>query len=454
MKLACVDYCKEKKQGQVICRQAPYLPSVKAVHEHKSNIKREVSVVRERSNIINTVQKHVERVLAKDWASGIADYRYRASREWNLGYIMEVLMAGALMGCKTLREIETVSEVYADRVPDTTLHDMMIRINPESLRAELAKGVKQALRAHELPKEEFPVRITAIDGKYNYNTAIAVNEFSEPIGGGGNDEQFRHMALRAMYVSGETKLFLGQHEIVSKNSETKGLIPFVHELLNNYGNTGLLEVVSVDAGMVSKSNAAQLIQLGLDYIMALKGSQPKLFALVEEIFKDRAPDCVAEEIQNGKQFTRKLYRTPAPAIESWAHGKELWKIETSSVDKNGRSGKTEVRYYITSLVPATLTNSQVLHAIRMHWGIENNANWCFDMLWNEDTAPWTSRAMVLVAHLRMMAYNIIQRLKTRKLKAARNRALGWKDLFYFFNHALSRSRQEAEATGQAVPAFL
>jgi len=90
----------------------------------------------------------------------------------------------------------------------------------------------------------------------------------------------------------------------------------------------------------------------------------------------------------------------------------------------------------------------------MRWGIENNANWCFDVLWQEDTAPWTSRAMVLVAHLRMMAYNIIQRLKTRRLKAQYNRALGWKDLFRFFEHDLCKWRQSAEIGGSAVPAFL
>ena len=104
------------------------------------------------------------------------DYRYRRSREWNFGYVLEVLMAGALSGCKTSREVETLSEVYADRISDTTLHDMLIQIDPEGLRAELAKGVKQALREHELSRDEFPVRITAIDGKYNFSTNKVVNK--------------------------------------------------------------------------------------------------------------------------------------------------------------------------------------------------------------------------------------------------------------------------------------
>lgn len=410
--------------------------------------------MRERSNILKVIHRHIERVLPKDWWKCLKDYRYRSNREWNFGYVLEVLISGALSGCKTLREVETLSELYAERVPDTTLHDMLVRINPEGLRAELAAGVKQALREHELPKDEFPVRITAIDGKYNFNTAMPVNAFSEVIGGGGNGEQYRHMALRAMHVSSATKLYLGQHEIESKGSETRALIEFVDQLRSMYGRTDLLEVISVDAGIVSKANAQELIDRGLGYIMAVKGSQPKLFEIAQATFKDVRPNLTTEEIYNGKQVTRKLSRMLPPAIESWLHIKEFWRIETILTSQNQDDTTTDVRYFITSLPCTKLADKQVLSAIRMHWGIENNANWCFDVLWQEDSAPWTSRAMVLVAHLRMMAYNIINRLKTRRLKAQQNRALAWKDLFMCFRHALCSLRQLTEAQQTAVPAFL
>lgn len=364
-------------------------------------------------------------------------------------------MAGALSGCKNLREIETLSEVYEARIPDTTLHDLLIKMDPEGLQAVLAAGVKQALREHELPKEEFPVRVTAIDGKYNYSTATPVNQYSEAIGGGGNNELYRHLALRAVYVSSDTKLYLGQHEILSKGSETENLIPFIIRLLTDYGRTDLLEVISIDAGMVSKKNAAEIVGLMLDYIMALKGSQPRLFSIAEEMFQLVSPTLVTKELYNGKQVTRTLFRAvPETTIKEWEHLQEIWKIQT--ITEDSKSGKIieEVRYFMTSLAPSVLSNSQVLEAIRMHWGIENNANWVFDVLWQEDTAPWTSRAMKFVAYLRMMAFNIIQRLKTRRLKAERNRALGWKDLFCFFEHALCAFRTLTEALGTAVPALL
>jgi hypothetical protein len=40
----------------------------------------------------------------------------------------------------------------------------------------------------------------------------------------------------------------------------------------------LMDVISVDAGMVSKENADRLIAQGLGYIMALKGPQQTLHA--------------------------------------------------------------------------------------------------------------------------------------------------------------------------------
>lgn len=411
--------------------------------------------MRDRSNILNVIQRHIERVLDKDWWRCIKDFRYRSNTEWNLGYVLEVLLAGALSGCKTLREVETLSEVYAERIPDTTLHDLMIQLNPKGLQATLAQGVKQALREHELPNSDLPVRITAIDGKYNYNSEMPVNKHSEAIGGQGSNELYRHLALRAMHVSCATKLYLGQYEIESKGSETIELLPFIDELQALYGKTKLLDVISVDAGMVSKSNAQGVIDRGLNYIMAIKGSQQKLFAMIQGLSAIKTePNCTTEECYNGKDVTRILTRVPVSGILGWEHLQEFWKIETHVVDPLTDKVTSEIRYFACSLASNTLTNSHVLKAIRSHWGIENNGNWCFDVHWREDTAPWTSRAMILVSYLRMLAYNIIERLKTRRVKARHNRALGWKDLFRFFEHALCRLRQHLEISGKAVPAFI
>ena len=410
--------------------------------------------MRRKHNILNVVEHHINRVLPDKWWKCLKDSRYRKNKEWNFGYVMEVLLAGALSGCKTLREIETLSELYDERIPDTTLHDIMAQLNPEGLRAELAKGVKQALRSHELPKDELPVRITAIDGKYLYNTRKPVSEMSEPIGGGGANKMFRHLVLRAMHVSSETKLCLGQREIPCKGAESKEFIPFIDDLQNLYGRTDLLEVISVDAGMTGKDNANKLIKRGLHYIMALKGSQPTLHSLAQKLMQERKPDAVHEEIYNGKTVIRRLYRVEVSSAHGWSHLRELWKIEKIVIDPVTHEESAESRLFMTSLEPSVLSAMQVLQAIRMHWGIENNANWCLDVNFSEDTAPWTSKASVLVAYLRMMAFNCIERLKNRRLKAKQHRALAWKDFFLYFQHTLCKIRTVMTFQGTATPAFV
>ena len=75
-------------------------------------------------------------------------------------------------------------------------------------------------------------------------------------------------------------------------------------------------------------------------------------------------------------------------------------------------------------------------------------------MWGEDTAPLSSRSMVLVSYLRMIAFNVVSRLKTRKLKAQTHRTIGYKDLFRYFERSLSQLRDEERAKSEAQPAFV
>jgi len=319
------------------------------------------------SHALPVVKKHLQRIRPNRWFAKVKDPRATTNRRWELGYLLEVITAGMLSGCKTLREVETFSEVYDSRVSDTTLHDVLISLDGDPLQEALERDVKMALRNHELPKESFPVRITAIDGK---SIAVSNQNFgqnSDPITGGG-DGQFRHMALRALHVSNETKLFLGQRQLPSKGAETTELRPFIETLLAAYGNTGLLEVISVDAGMVSKENAAFLTSKGLLYIMALKGSQPKLFANANEIFASMtvAVKTTVESL-NGKQIARELYRTVNHNLNNWENVREAWMIKQTVTCNKTKKQTIEHRFFLTSISPGMLTDSQVMQAIRMHW---------------------------------------------------------------------------------------
>ncbi len=402
------------------------------------------------------VKQHLKRLGAwQAWFTQLDDPRSPVNRVWSFDYLLEVLYSGMLSGCKTLREVETFSDIYAERIPDTTLHDLLVVLDGRDvLHDALVQDVKTALRSHELEKAAFPVRITAIDGKSTSVSQQAVNEYSDPIGGSG-EGQYRHMALRALHITNDTPLFLGQYELLNKSGEATAFIPFVEQLHEDYGLTSLLEVFSVDAGMTSIANANYLIGQGYHYIMALKGPQQSLFAQAQILAGDAGEaHKITIERTNGKQVTRELWRFPITEHPVWTHLKEIWRIKQTVV--HNASGETEIeeRFFLSSLAPEVLSQAHVLKAIRGHWRIENNGFWVLDTAFGEDDSPWTNHALEFITRLRLVAYNFIARLMTRRLRREEHRVLSRPDVMLMIQHAYCQCRQQRIATREATPAFI
>ena len=386
------------------------------------------------------VKNHLERTAKFKWSEILEDPRSTINKEWDFDYLMNILYYSMLTGQNNLRAVEDFSENYHIRIPDTTLYVLLSKMDGEPLRNLIAKKVKQSLRSHELPKDFFPVRITAIDGKCASISKEPVGAFSQKSDCNGKP-QYINRVLRAAHVTNDTKLILGQREIHGKTNEMGEFIPFIDDLLKLYGRTNLLEVISVDAGMISLENANYLIDNGLDYIMALKNPQKKLVELGHELLGYRE-NCDKETVEhvNGKEVTRKLYRCEAPSLSKWSHLKQFWRIR-QEVKCNDKVS-IEERYFITSLNYEKLNNTEVIKAIRIHWEIENNANWVFDTVWTEDDSPWCNKAFILVTLLRILVYNIISRLKTRRLRQKNDRERSWKSILQMIVIVLIEMKHE------------
>ena len=385
------------------------------------------------NTLLKPINAHLKRVSKYKWKDIFEDpRRVTSNRKWDFSYMMEVVFLGMLSGCKNLREVESFSESLKERVPDTTIYDILKKLDAAPLRKLLVRGVKQALRSHELPKDEFPIRLTAIDGKSVSVTKYEVDpEWSWKCRRNGTDN-YIHMALRAMHVSNQTKLLIGQHEIAGKSNEVAAFTDFFDTLVEDYGRTNLLDTVSVDAGMTSLANASHVAKCGYHYIMALKNKNYKITQSAHTLLSERnTPDIEQRVKHSGKSITYRLYRCNAFSdAQGWQeHATEFWRIEkvtTPSSDKRKRI--KENRYFVTNLPKETLTHSEVLQAVKMHWGIENNANWVIDTAWNEDSSPWTNNALKIVTWLRMLAYNVVARLKNRRLKKSSHRQKSWKTI--------------------------
>jgi len=170
--------------------------------------------------------------------------------------------------------------------------------------------------------------------------------------------------------------------------------------------------------------------------MALKGPQHFLFGEAQRMLADVAkPLKVSKEFPSGKEVIRELYRHHLPdGCGSWSHLREFWLVRQTVIENSGKITR-ENRYFLSSLTPEKLSNTHVLEAVRMHWGVENNGFWICDTVWQEDEAPWTNKALVLVSYLRLIAYNIVSRLLTRRLRSAKARKLSWCGILKFIEHA-------------------
>ena len=407
-------------------------------------------------NLFPVVKNHIKRAATFAWDKLLIDPRSKVNQKLDFHFAINMLFLGILSGMKNLREIETFSEICSERIPDTTLNNLVIEVDAEPLRDVLVKEVKAALRAHELPKEQFPVRLTAIDGKCLSVSTQSVGAFSQKSVCNGS-VQYLNRALRAFHVSNDTTLCIGQREILGKSAETSEFQPFVQNLIQDYGSTSLLEVISVDAGMTSKANADFLVSQNLDYIMALKGGQQTLLANATALLGSRTePDKVTSEQTNGKSVTREFYRCQVADKDQhgWTHLKEFWRINQTSITLSSGKHEVEQRYFLSSLSHTTLNNAQAMQAIRMHWRIENNGNWITDTAFQEDDAPFANHALVLISLLRMLAYNILSRLKNRRLRQAQARTMSLTGIMKQIEHAVAQLLLFAHLTQEEQPAFI
>jgi predicted transposase YbfD/YdcC len=385
---------------------------------------------------MNSIRKHLTRMLPKRWEQILEDPR-RDERRWSFDHLMRVTMEALVGGCHNLREVEKLTEVSGRRVPDTTLHDFLVAIDPEPLEEELARGVKEANRCHELDNKELPLRLTVIDGKCISDTTYEVDRFSIRRTQKGCEKYVQH-AIRAFHGSSKVKLLMGQ-ERVPQGTNEKAIMPeFLRKLVRLYGRTNLLEVFSFDAGFTSKANSQAVVDLGYNYIFALK--DPRVHTITRralELLSSRAtPDKIEIEDVNGKKITRSLFRCKAEEVKGWSHAQEFWRVRKETEQVNTGRFTAEEHYYVTSLPSSRLSSGEVLKAIRAHWSIENNANWVMDVAWEEDSRPWCNQATELISLLRMMAYNIVARFKLRRLRNVTARTSPWKQTLAFIKASL------------------
>lgn len=376
------------------------------------------------------VQGFLQRALrdpAYQW-SGVRDPRARRGRRWKLSSLMNALFTGMLTGCPSLRDVETLTEELGEtgralvekRVPDTTLWDLLGRLTASDLRRKLLAQVHSAWRSKSLESTTLPCGVLAIDGK-------GLGALEHDANGTAQKAHRAHdgtaywlaRMLRAVLVSADAKPCLDQMPIGSRTNEMGCAPEFLDRLLAAYGRGNLFEVVTLDAGLVSRALADQINAAHKAYVMALKGTQPELLAEAERLFRHRGELAAqtAWEPYQGKLVRRSLYRSSEIAgYHGWQHLRQVWLVVTET--KRGEAVEEELRYFLTNLPAQRFSANQILAVVRAHWGIENDCFWTLDTQWKEDAVPWCSsgRAVEALSWIRLMAYNLMQLARRRHLR--------------------------------------
>jgi predicted transposase YbfD/YdcC len=288
-----------------------------------------------------------------------------------------------------------------------TFSRVLALISPQSLQECFLKWVQQLT-------EQLEVNLINIDGK----TAR-----------GSYDRESSLKALHTVSAwSSEHHLVLAQQRVESKSNE----ITAIPELLNLLDITGA--IITLDAMGTQRAIAAQIIEQGGDYILALKGNQGSLHQEVKAFFETAEHSHWVGIEFSHSDYTeaghhriehRQVWAVPLSQVPGLP-GHRKWKgLSTVVMVKRERQlwnkTTTEVCFYITSLAADA---ALLARAIRSHWGIENSLHWVLDVTFQED------RSRIRKGHgpeniglLRRLSLNLLKREPSKQsLRQKRYRA--------------------------------
>jgi len=366
-----------------------------------------------------------------EYISAIEDPRSTTNRKHPLVNIMILLICGAIAGATKYTQIETFGKErrewlsnYLDLSNGIPSHDtferLFARLRPAELQQCFVNWVQTIVHITE-------GQVIAIDGK--------------TLRGSYDRECRRAMIHMVSAWATQNRIVLGQRKVNEKSNE----ITAIPELLRVLDLTEA--VVTIDAMGCQTAIAAQIVGQGGDYVLALKGNQGNLYEDVKQLFEQarqqqfRGIEHAFYETQeqgHGRQEIRRYWLMGETqyliGAENWAKLTTIGCVESQR--QIGDKISLETRYYLLSL---PLVATRFAHAVRSHWGIENQLHWILDVGFREDDSRsnrgYSGENLSVIRHI---AVNLTPQENSAKggTHAKRLKA-GWDD--YYLLKILSHS---------------
>ncbi len=323
----------------------------------------------------------------------VADPRKREGT-WNLSTLLKAPLLGLVCGCKNLQETEELTENLTKpvmkrvgvkkRVPDTTMRDVLVEIEPDALRPVLWMQNKLAIRRKAIKPEGFPFGVVSMDGRGTATTKTC-DRYAQTHHPQDKDPYGLVRTITSTLVSARSKPCLDMHPISPDTNEMGEFKRAFMQLTEVYSEE-LFQLVTYDSGACSKENGRFVEERNRAYLFRLKeGDQPTLYTEAERVLGRLGPkqaEAVTIDKVGKNTVTRRIWITAEMAgWHDWDHLRTAMRLESETVDEQGDVIALEQRYYISSLRTARLTARQWLQLARMHWGVENNTNGASKVMW-------------------------------------------------------------------------
>lgn len=383
----------------------------------------------------------------------VKDPRRQRGRLWELRIVLRAVLMAMVAGCKSLALAEALTAEMSvplrrrlgigRRIPDTTMRDVLCALDPAELRRPLHALVRSAHRRKALEPEQLPFGVVALDGK---STAVPScdDEYAQRQ---SQDEGALVGVVRTTtctLISSRAMPCIDAIPIPAATNEMGQFEVTVLSLAQAYDGIGLFRMISYDAGACSEHNARVVRELGLHYLLGLKGTQPTLLTearrLLASLPWQRAVASSEDVIGGPRTVVRHVYLTEEMAgFGDWEHLRTVLRVESETLDSRGQRVAHDNRYFVASLPASRLTAAQWLLVVRLHWGVENNCHHTLDDAFKEDDRPWIQsdpRGMVVVALLRRLAYNLLTLFRSVTQRSAERRASPWRDVLRWFYNAI------------------
>lgn len=334
----------------------------------------------------------------------VIDPRSPRGRRWrSIGPHLRSIVVAMVAGATSLADVEALTAELsrsmrrllgiARRIADTSLRNVLVKLDLDSLRQVIYRQIRSAHRRRAIKPQGLPFGVVSIDGKATrlgcWDQRLVIRQRSAD-----RQSAFGLMrTLTSVLQSSPAKVCIDAMPYSAHTNEGASLLRAVDDLQQAYGTLSLFQLVTTDAGLCSRDNAAGIVARQLDYLFALKDDQPTLLAEAQRLLaRHRATQAVAqtEDVTGTGFVVRRLYLTEEIAgFHGWDHLHGALRVESMTRHKEtGAILHHENRYYLSSLEPDSLTAKQWLRIIRERWSVENQGHWTFDTILKEDDHPW------------------------------------------------------------------